>query len=226
MTPRVSVVLPAFNGEAFIADAVASVRAQALDALEIVVVDDGSSDSTPAIVQRMGPDVRCVRQPRGGPAAARNRGISLARADLVAFIDQDDMWPPNQLRTLMALLDANPSAQVATGLTQALVIAGHEGERATFAPYGNPWRAPHVGAALFRRGVFDIVGRLNATLRYCGDDLDWFMRARELGVGIVATDLVTLLFRVHDANTSRDALFRKNALIEAVRASINRRRGH
>jgi len=218
--PLVTVVLPAFNGAAFIAEAIASVRRQSHPALEIVVVDDGSTDATATVVQSLGDDIRYVRQRRGGPAAARNRGVSLARGSLVAFIDQDDLWPDDHLSVLQTLLAE--TAAVAMGTTQALVPAS-EARATVFVPYGAPWRAPHVGAALFRREAFEIVGSLDQTLRYCSDDLDWFMRARERGAVVAETDAVTLLFRIHHMNTSRDTEFRRNALLEAVHASIRRR---
>lgn len=224
MTAPVTVVLPAFNGAAFIADAVRSVQRQGVEKLEIIVVDDGSSDATEDIVRGM-EHVRYVRQSRGGPAAARNKGISLALGRLIAFIDQDDLWPTDHLAVLNQMLAAKPSTCVAMGMTQALAPAEPSGEAgARFAPYGEPWLAPHVGCALFRREAFARVGLLDATLRYGSDDLDWFMRAREQNLPIEEVDAVTLLFRIHERNASREKSFRRNALVEAIHASVQRRR--
>jgi glycosyltransferase involved in cell wall biosynthesis len=220
--PLVSVVIPAFNGERFIAEAVSSIRNQTLKAFEIIVVDDGSTDGTGRAVARLGNDIRYHAQTNRGPAAARNRGVRAAAGTLIAFLDQDDLWPPDHLAVLLTALDHAP-ADVAMGLTQALLPDGSA--HAVFEPFARAWRAPHVGSALFRRAAFETMGPFDERLRACSDDLDWFMRARERGVPIVLVDAVTYLFRIHAANTSRDAEFRRRALLEAVTASVRRRRG-
>jgi glycosyltransferase involved in cell wall biosynthesis len=222
MQPRISVVLPAFNGEAFVADAIECVREQTQEALEIVVVDDGSTDSTAAIVRQLGGNVHYVHRRQGGPAAARNLGVAMAKGDLIAFIDQDDLWPEDHLAVLVEAMDRR-TASVSMGLTRALVLDNQNSPAGRFVPYGAPWRAPQVGSALFSRASFDAVGPFNEQLEYCSDDLDWFMRARELGIRIAEIDRVTLLFRIHGNNTSRDAEFRRRALLEAVTASVRRR---
>ena len=103
MTPRVSVVIPVFNGERFVADAVKSALAQSLRELEVIVVDDGSEDSTPDVVDALSDDrIRYVRQENQGLAGARNRGIEEAGADLIAFLDADDLWFPCKLTKQLA----------------------------------------------------------------------------------------------------------------------------
>ncbi|MFI4903425.1 MAG: glycosyltransferase family 2 protein, partial [Burkholderiales bacterium] len=97
---RVSVVMPMYNGEAYVAEALDSVLAQTRPADEIVVVDDGSHDASAAIVARYS-GVRYVRQANGGCAAARNRGVAEAGGDVVAFIDQDDRWLPGHLARML-----------------------------------------------------------------------------------------------------------------------------
>ena len=89
-----SVVIPTFNRGDVLADALDSVLAQSAAPLEIIVVDDGSTDHTPSIVQRYSGRIVCIRQSNAGPAAARNRGIEVARGQYVAFLDSDDAWAP------------------------------------------------------------------------------------------------------------------------------------
>jgi glycosyltransferase involved in cell wall biosynthesis len=225
----VSVIIPVFNGERLIADAVRSIRCQARDqapeVLEIIVVDDGSTDGTVRAVAELGPCIRYLAQANRGPAAARNRGLGAAQGGLIAFLDQDDLWPPDHLCILMQALVRDASAEVAMGRTQAVLLAGRTEKGPVFEEYSHPWLAPHVGSALFRRAVFDRIGIFDEGLEACSDDLDWFLRARERGTSIALVDAVTYLFRIHEANTSRDADFRRRALLEAVTASVRRRRG-
>jgi GT2 family glycosyltransferase len=106
--PAVSVIIPAYNAAAFIAEAVQSVRAQTFRDFEIIVVDDGSTDGTDEVVRRLGPGVRYHRQPNRGVAAARNAGIELSRGDLVCFLDADDLWMPDKLARQTAFMAAHP----------------------------------------------------------------------------------------------------------------------
>ncbi len=116
--PLVSVVLPAYNGEAFLAEAIESILTQDYAHLEIVFVDDGSTDGTAKIAAGFGEKLRYVYQPNSGkPAAARNRGVQLALGDLVAFLDQDDLWLPNTLARKVSELVHDPDLDVAMGLT-------------------------------------------------------------------------------------------------------------
>jgi len=91
---RVTVVIPAYNAALWLRDAIASILAQGFPEVEILVVDDGSTDQTPAIVRQFAGRVRYVYQPHGGAAAARNRAILSSNSDLVAFLDADDFWLP------------------------------------------------------------------------------------------------------------------------------------
>jgi len=108
-TPDVSVIIPAYNAERHIGEALASIRAQTLPAVEILVVDDGSTDGTVEAVERAGAglDVTLIRQANAGPAAARNHGIRRARGRYCAFLDADDTMLPERLAAQKALFDAD-----------------------------------------------------------------------------------------------------------------------
>lgn len=111
--PRFSVVIPAYNAERTIGETIGSVLAQTAADLELIVVDDGSSDSTPELVAGIAnadPRVRLVRQPNAGTAGARNTGIAEATAPYVSFVDNDDLWMPTYLESMGAALDADATA--------------------------------------------------------------------------------------------------------------------
>jgi glycosyltransferase involved in cell wall biosynthesis len=108
-THSVSVIIPVYNGERFLAEAVHSALSQTHRDVEVIVVDDGSTDGTPDIISRLGSLVRPLRQPNQGVAAARNAGIAVARGRFVAFLDADDVWLPHKLERQLALLESKPS---------------------------------------------------------------------------------------------------------------------
>lgn len=114
--PRVSIVIPAWNAAAFIEKTLATVAAQTYVDFELLVVDDGSTDATKEIVDRFLKDKglrgRCVKQENKKIAGARNTGIREASADLISFLDHDDLWFPNKLERVMAELDAHPEADL------------------------------------------------------------------------------------------------------------------
>ena len=100
--PLVSCIIPVFNGERYVAEAIISVLRQSHQELEILVIDDGSSDRTPEIVQSFGPPVHYDRQENAGGPAARNRGLGLMRGEFVAFLDADDRWDGDKLACQLA----------------------------------------------------------------------------------------------------------------------------
>ncbi len=102
MPASVSVIIPAYNAGQRITRAIANVLNQTLPVLEVIVVDDGSTDDTVAVASRFGPPVRVVSKPNGGPASARNLGAGLARGDWLAMLDADDWWFPRKIELQLA----------------------------------------------------------------------------------------------------------------------------
>src|SRR5277367_3459376 len=111
----ISVVVPVFNGAAYIAQAIDSVLGQTLAPDEVIVVDDGSSDSTADIVKRYQPHVLYRRQVNQAPGAARNLGIRESKGELLAFLDSDDIWLPEKLRVQKMALDQDPRLHLVFG---------------------------------------------------------------------------------------------------------------
>jgi len=110
--PLVSVVIPAYNAEAYIADTVDSALAQTYYPIEVLVADDGSSDRTADIVSDYRPPVRYLHQENRGPAGARNLALRHARGRYIAFLDADDVWHPEKLRVQVQLMEQNPDAGI------------------------------------------------------------------------------------------------------------------
>jgi hypothetical protein len=196
--PVVSVILPVFNGERFIGEAVENILSQGYPSLEILIIDDGSTDRTGDIVEQLPADIRYFRQDNGGPAAARNKGIRESTGEFIAFNDVDDLWPKKNLPMLVKELLKNEDIAVVHGYAQL----AHFNELSREYEYsGNPAESfPYsIGAALFRRSAFTNVGLFDPTLLY-GEDTDWFTRAQELNVSIRRLEEVTLIVRRHGKN--------------------------
>jgi len=106
--PKVSVVMPVYNGERFLRQSLESVFAQTFQDFETLCVDDGSTDRSAAILQEYGTKIRLIRQRNAGQSAARNAGVALANGRYIAFLDQDDLWYSSKLMGQVAALEANP----------------------------------------------------------------------------------------------------------------------
>ncbi len=112
---NISAVIPSYNNAEFVAAAVASIRRQTVPVTEIIVVDDGSTDATQEVVERMTPPVVYLKQTNQGPSAARNAGIRAARYDWIAFLDADDQWTPNKIEKQIAVIRKNPELALVAG---------------------------------------------------------------------------------------------------------------
>jgi hypothetical protein len=124
--PRVSVVIPAFNAARFIDRAIGSVLSQTWTDIEVLVVDDGSTDDTVAVLRRYGRHVTLIQQRNAGPAAARNRGLQAAVGEFVAFLDADDWWEQGKLTAQVELLDTHPDIGFCSTATRVVDASGRK----------------------------------------------------------------------------------------------------
>lgn len=210
--PLVSVVISVFNGERFLRDAVESVLDQKYSPIEIIVVDDGSTDGTAAVARSL--PVRYLFQTNQGPAAARNRGIDHAQGSLIAFADADDLWPAGKLELQLPYLIKEPQIDIVLGRIQQVTVDG---------PTQDTGFSVNLGSAIVRKSVFERIGLFDETMRY-SEDVDWFMRARESGAAIVTIDAVTLFYRQHEQNMTRGKSTSELNVLKALKKSLDRRR--
>jgi glycosyltransferase involved in cell wall biosynthesis len=222
--PLVSVIIPAYNGEAYLAEAIESIRRQNYHPLEIIIVDDGSTDCTAQIATSFKGEVRYAYQPNsGGPAAGRNRGLKMARGNVIGFLDQDDLWSENKLELQLECMANDPALEIVLGRTQIMRLTGFVEGKPKFEFFSEPLTNVLLGSALFKKRVFDKVGLFDETLPI-SDDLDWFMRARERNVSMVVLEQVTLFYRLHQHNVIHNTLARDHDFIRALKKSLDRRR--
>jgi glycosyltransferase involved in cell wall biosynthesis len=214
MTPRVSIITPVFNGARTIGAAIDSVRAQSEPSWEHVVVDDGSTDSTAAIVEAIGEvRLRYVRQARSGRSAARNHGLELAGGEFVLFLDADDWLRPNALRDHLEFLAREPmlGASISDGWfcrDDGTPIVSFSSRRDPVAPgdilaqlVSNPGLIGAPLAAMVRADAMRRYGvRFDPALTI-GEDARFFIElARHVRFGVIASD--TCRYRWHADNTT------------------------
>jgi glycosyltransferase involved in cell wall biosynthesis len=204
-------------------EAVQTVLAQNYSPLEIVIVDDGSTDSTASLVKSLGEPVRYLHQTNQGPAAARNRGIEQAQGSLLAFADADDLWPGNKLELQLPCLIEDVAVEIVMGRIQQVLLSETEDGETQAKEFAEPAFSVNLGSVIIRKSVFERVGLFDETMRY-SEDVDWFMRAREAGAAIKTIDAVTLLYRQHEQNMTRGKSASELNVLMALKKSLDRRR--
>ena len=219
----VSIIIPVYNGEAFLAEAVTSIHRQGYQPLEILIVDDGSTDRTAEIAQRLNGNVRYLFQPNSGPASARNRGLKMACGNVIGFLDADDLWTEKKLEWQLTRLAEGSTVEIVLGYTQRMWKSTAQTEASEALQLTEPALALSLGAALVRKSVFEKMGIFDESLRYC-DDWDWFMRAREIGIQMAIHPQVVLFYRRHGENLTNQTETGNRYFTRILKQSLDRRR--
>ncbi|AMN43637.1 glycosyltransferase [Rhodoplanes sp. Z2-YC6860] len=221
--PLVSVIVPVYNGARFLPESVASILVQNYPNIEIVVVDDGSTDGIDNMVQRLPVDVRLVKQDRTiGLAAARNCGILEASGEFITFLDVENLWPEGNLQIMLALLSEDGGCDVVQGWGQMLKADAATSPHDSVG-FSEESFSQYLTAAIYRREVFQTAGLFDETLG-AGDDTDWFSRAREHGLKLRQVDQVTLLVRRHDSDKLRGKSLRELNTLKVLKDALDRKR--
>ena len=220
--PAMSIIVPVFNGEQFIREALDNIISQDYPSSEIIIIDDGSTDRTADIIKQLPYELRYFNQENNGPSAARNKGIKEAMGEYIAFLDVDDLWPKNNLYILAEALLHNKDIEVVQGHGQ---LAYYNPETRAYEYSGSPLGLfpYYIGAALYRRSAFTKVGLFDPTLRY-GEDSDWFMRARELRIGVERLEDITLIVRRHGQNMTHGRSPAELNRLRVIKKSLDRMR--
>ncbi len=223
--PTVSVVMTTYDGAAFVAKAVASVLDQGHRGLELVVVDDGSRDATPAILAGIAARddrLRAFTAPHRGIAASRNQGLAMARGRFIAFLDQDDLCPPDRIVRQHARLSAESGLAALFGLT--LMFERDEPQRPPpDGPLPDPILTMLISTALFRRDAIDAIGGFDPAYEIA-DDFDFVLRLIESGQRIEVEQAVGVFYRRHPGQRSADRAATRAECARALQRSLQRRR--
>lgn len=212
MPSEVSVIIPAWNAERYLAETIESALAQTRPPSEIIVVDDGSEDRTLEVAQRYAPRVRAIRKPNGGPASARNEAIRNSSGEYLAFLDSDDVWVADKLEEQVAYLDRHREVGLVYG--QALIFTQQGVERVFGRRIGfteDPsFRLLLYGdfipnsTVVIRRGCAEAVGPLNERRDLIAvEDYEYWMRiARRFPIAGISRPLA--YYRLRDGNLMGD----------------------
>lgn len=223
--PTVSTIIPAFNCEKYIKETVESVFSQTHKDIELIVVDDCSTDDTGKILKAFGPRVICVRQEKNaGPTIARNRGIEMAKGKYVAFLDHDDIWAPTKLEKQIGLLEGDPD--VALVYSDSFSLNASDSKTGTLFRAVRPERGFVFESLLFnhfiatssvviRKKVFDEIGKFNERY-FISQDFDLYLRIAERHK-IDFVDEPLFKYRAHPGGLSTKR--RKLTLQEAIEIS-------
>ncbi len=227
----ISCIVPVFNGERFLAEALESILGQSYQHLEIIVVDDGSTDGSAAIVRKFGGRIRYHRQANVGAPAARDEGVRLSTGGMIAFLDSDDLWHPEKLDRQWARFEARPELALCFTHVRHFWVAEMEEESKRFQNHRLSQTLPSYLAQslLVRRGLLERVGPFNSGLKFA-DAQDWILRAAHQGAVMEMLPEALWYRRMHQANGSMEPDTRQmtanmqEALLKVVRASLLRRR--
>ena len=199
---RISVVIPVFNCERFVGQAIESVLYQTRPIDEIIVVNDGSTDATLAVLAGFKQRIHVIDLPHMGPAIALNRGLEVATGDMLTFLDADDVWVDLKTEIQLDCLAADPTLDAVFGRVQQFVANDVIPEAAIRRVAQPPQQGVGKIAMMIRRSSFDRVGAFNPDLTTT-DFVDWYTRAMRMPLRIEKLGQVVAFRRLHDANTGR-----------------------
>jgi glycosyltransferase involved in cell wall biosynthesis len=221
----ISVIIPAFNAERYLAAAIDSVFDQTLQPDELIVVNDGSTDRTAAVLIGYGDRINVIAQPNGGIAVANNRGVAAASGSFLCFLDADDLWVANKLEKQMEWMTKHPETEAVFGHVRQFVSEDlNENDRSRFLWPSDPQAGVMKITMLIRRSAFDRVGTFDESLRNA-DFVDWYARALDQGLCTHMLPEVVALRRQHNTNlgvVARDVQRRDNVAV--LKRALDRRR--
>jgi len=222
--PLVSVVIAAFDAERTLGETLDSVLAQDHPALDVVVVDDGSTDATADLARSYGAPVRTLTQPHRGLGAAQNRGIAAATGEYLSFIDADDLWVPDKTSRQLALLRSRPDVDLVFSHLEQFVTPMPGAATPVLPPEQRVLAGYSTGTMLVARATFDRVGPLSESA-VLSTFIDWYARAQELGLVEHLMDEVLMRRRVHGNNMGVRMRDQRADYLRTLKHTLDRRRG-
>jgi len=219
----VSVVIPVYNCERYLPEAIESVLAQTYTPVELILIDDGSTDNSRTVAQGFNDRLRYFYQPHSGAAAARNYGIRLAQGDFLAFLDADDLWHEDKLRRQVVILDEAPELDMVFGHVQQFhtpELKDSLESKITFAAEVMPGYS--CGSMLARRESFLRAGFFDPDRRM-GEFIEWYLKAGEAGLkGAMMPDIL-LRRRLHENNMGVRLRDQRSEYLRIIKASLDRK---
>jgi glycosyltransferase involved in cell wall biosynthesis len=219
----IDIIIPVYNGAAFIAEAIASIQAQTFKNFEIMVVDDGSDDDTADIVVNLGktdPNISLMKQEHLGVQSALNNAISRTKSQYIAFLDADDLWHPQKLEKQLSYITAN-NIEFCFCLMQEFQDSGTKGQIQTHKARTKPMKGFHKSAFLANRKVFDKYGLFDESVGI-GDFVEWYSRVIRTQNSVGMVEEVLAYRRIHNTNTMLNA--DKNSFLHILKKHLDESR--
>lgn len=227
--PTVSCIIAVYNGEAYLHEAIDSLIKQEYPRVEIVVVNDGSTDKTADVIARYGDRVLSHYQANSGVSAARNRGVAMSSGQLLSFLDADDLLDPRKIASQVDALQADPALDFCNCHTSYFWTPEMSEEaRARDARHKEPfWHKSlpgHISTWLFRREVWNRAGEMVPGMHF-SEDVDWLSRARDLPIVQKTLPDVLTRRRLHPNNvTAKGATEQVTGLADMLKGHLMRMR--
>jgi glycosyltransferase involved in cell wall biosynthesis len=222
--PLISVIVPVYNCEHYLSEAIESILAQSYHPMEVIVVDDGSTDGTAGVAQQYLPRVRYCYQANEGTGAARNQGIELASGEFLAFLDADDIWFEEKLMRQMAVFQADAQVDLVFGHVKQFYSPELDERIKQEARFHAEVMPAHLPCAMLaKRESFLKVGMFDTSWQV-GQDVDWYMRAREQQLKAVMLPDLVYKRRLHATNKGITQRQFGNQRLHQLKASLDRRR--
>lgn len=223
-SPSVSVIIAVYNAEPFLAEAIESVLRQTLPPQQVIVIDDGSTDQSAKIARRYLPYIQLEQQPNAGSPSARNRGVALAKGDLLAFLDADDFWTPEKLALQIEALQRSPDLEAVFGQLKqmnTLEIADQD----NFLFSNDVTDGCHLDTLLIWRNAFQRIGPFDPL--WIIDVVEWLWRARRMELRTEILPHVLAWRRIHGDNESiRERTRSRREYFQLIRQQIKQQRQH
>jgi glycosyltransferase involved in cell wall biosynthesis len=221
MTNLVSVIIPVYNCEKYLGEAIESVLAQTYKPIEVIVADDGSTDRTADAAKHFGNSIRYDFDLHSGTGATRNRGVNIAQGNFLAFLDADDLWVKDKLERQMTILKNDPQIDMVFGYVQQFYSPELNESRINSAQ--EVVKGVHAGCMLIKKESFFIAGPFETRWRV-GEFLDWYLKATEAGLKTFLLSEVLMKRRIHNNNTVLRERQAQSDYVRALKASLDRRK--
>lgn len=222
-TPLISVIIPIYNGSKYIEETLQSIAEQTYPAIEVVIIDDGSTDNTAEIVKKH--DVTYVYQENKGVSAALNLGVEVAKGDYIASIDADDLWDKNKSTKQMELFQADADLDIAfCHLEQFICPKVDPTEMKLYIPENVKVLEGYSSITMLAKSsVFQRVGLFNTAFSF-GDFVEWYSRAKDAGIKSIMHPDIMAYRRIHKSNVGHNTTDARQDYMEIVKARLKRLR--
>nr|NQU92803.1 glycosyltransferase family 2 protein [Bacteroidota bacterium] len=222
--PLVSIIIPVFNREKYIREAIESIINDHYLPKEIIVIDDGSTDNTAIIVSAFS-NITVIRQENLGVAVARNVGIEASSGEFITFLDSDDIWIPGRIESCLSYFRSHPEIDFVLGQQDMFLQNGIKKPGLIKQEWlERPMDVSNNGVIMLKKACYEKTGLFNPAYKK-GEDTEWFVRAKEAHLKMARIPFVFLRRRIHDSNLSLNQGDPTNVnLFKIMRESIHRKK--